>query len=377
MSNSYCPLPFRHAFVDSTGVSACCMTPRYNVPLQDWPDHPELKKLQNQLLAGHYPKTCKACHDQEASMGQSLRLNSLNDYDDQLFRTTEIDFVDYRASNVCNFKCRSCEPNYSHGIAQEARKHRGLNRFYPVLTAKTVWVTDQNQQWIVNNMSQLKRLMFTGGEPTMMPGVREIITEAVTNYPDIAVLITSNGSFTDPFWQEITQRSANIHWTLSLDSVGSAAEIVRHGTDWAVVEHNARWLAQHSPSLDINTVVTRLNLFQLGPLLKFVRELQTLSIAPSGLHGDQGCRHQFHVASRPYMLGADNWPPELVDSAKQYLEQCLTQDLDTDQENMLEGVLEQINNLEFDPVAWQRGLEFNQQLDSVRGEDHTRLYTQI
>lgn len=353
------------------------MTPKYNTTLEQWPEHPELKKLQNQLLAGQYPRACKACHDQEAATGQSLRLNSIADYQEQQFRTTQIDFVDYRANNICNFKCRSCEPNYSHGIAQEVRKHRSLNRFYPVLTAKTLHVTDQNQQWILDNLSQLQRLMFTGGEPTVMPGVKEIVATVMSQYPDVKVMITTNGSFTDPFWKDITKPDSNIHWTLSLDAVGTAAEIIRHGTDWAVVEHNARWLAQHSPSLDINTVVTRLNLFQLAPLLKFVRDLQHMSVGPNGLHGDMGCRHQFHVASRPYMIGADNWPPELVDSTREYLEQCLTMDLDDDQAGMVKGVLENINTLDFDPMAWQRGLEFNQELDAVRSEDHTRLYKQI
>lgn len=367
-SRWYCPLPFKHAFVDSTGIAACCNTKRYPVGLESWPTNSNLLKLQQEFNQGIVPSQCASCVKQEQSQGRSLRTDANRDYNNQIFTETSIDFVDYRSSNICNFKCRSCEPQFSHGIDQEAKSNATLAKFYhKVNSTKTVAVTDANQQWIVDNIVQIKRLMVTGGEPTMIPGIKDIIDLAVKINPDINILITTNGSFSDQFWYDITPKMPNLHWTLSLDAVGSAAEIIRHGTDWSVVKHNARWLARHSHSFDINTVVSNLNLLQLYPLLKFVNKLQTLSTT-------NGCVHQFYIIQRPYMLAADNLSCKLVTKAIEHLNSCLELALDNNQRNMVLGLIAQIKKAKVDPDLIAKSHQFNSTLDTIRNQDYTTLY---
>ena len=76
--NFYCPLPFKHAYIDSTGVSACCQTPRYKVSLDEWVSHPKLLELQQALLENRVLETCKSCVKQEEFQGHSLRTSSNN-----------------------------------------------------------------------------------------------------------------------------------------------------------------------------------------------------------------------------------------------------------------------------------------------------------
>lgn len=367
MSQWYCPLPFKHAFVDSTGVAACCNTKRYPVGLEEWPSHPRLIELQQSLLSNQIPKQCGACVAQEATQGRSLRTDALRDYNNQVYTETAIDFVDYRSSNICNFKCRSCEPAFSHGIDQEVKSNPKLSAYYKINNTKTVSIDSANQQWIIDNIAQIQRLMITGGEPTVIPGIRDIIKLAVERNPNINILITTNGSFADEFWYDITPRMPNLHWTLSLDAVGPAAEIIRHGTDWARVKHNARWLARHSHSFDINTVVSNLNVLQLGPLLKFVNKLQKLSTT-------NGCVHQFYVTQRPYYLAADNLSADIKIKAIDHLMSCLDLDLDTAQRSMVSGLIDQINQAQPDALLLAESNEFNRTLDTIRNQDHTSLY---
>ena len=367
MSQWYCPLPFKHAFVDSTGISACCRTPRHPDSLESWPTNPNLLKLQQELLTGKPPAQCNACVNQEKLQGSSLRTDANRDYNNQVFTECSIDFIDYRSSNICNFKCRSCEPAFSHGIDQETKSNPALGNFYKINTTKTVTITDTNQQWIVDNIKQIKRLMITGGEPTVIPGIKDIIKLAVDRNPNINILITTNGSFTDQFWYDITPNMPNLHWTLSLDAVGASAEIIRHGTDWATVKYNARWLARHSHSFDINTVVSNLNILQLYPLLKFVNKLQQLS-------NTNGCVHQFHAIRRPHYLATDNLSADLKLQAIEHLNLCLNLDLDELQHNMVQGLLFQINNSQPNTTLLERSAKFNSILDTVRNEDHTTLY---
>jgi len=375
MTSWYCPLPFKHAYIDSTGIAACCQLPRHQVSLDEWSTHPNLVKLQQELLAGNKPATCKSCIQNEQQYGTSLRIDSNQDYNNQIFEQHQIDFIDFRSVNICNFKCRSCFPQFSHGITQEINNYPELQKFFgKPPEGKTASVTDVNIDWIMRNLGSLKRIMFTGGEPTVIPRVKDLINIIKKDYKDIVVLITSNASFQDDFWFEITEQLPNLHWTVSIDAVGSAAKIVRHGSDWAVIEKNVSWLAQHASSLDINSVVSNLTVFGLKPLLEFGRRMQRLSITPVGRHGDLGCRHQFFVCQRPYQLTADNWPEEQQVQLLAYLESCLDLDLDAEQKNMVAGLSAQIKSAVFDPTLWNQTQEYNQMLNQIRNEDHLTLY---
>jgi organic radical activating enzyme len=367
----YCPLPFKHAFVDSTGISPCCQITRQLTSLDQWHTNPRLIELQKQTLSGIAPVECNDCVVQEKLQGRSLRTDSLADYNYEKFYTTDIDFIDYRSSNICNFKCRSCEPKFSHGIARETRSDTRLQKFNVVVDNKTVGVDEHNRRWIIDNLLNIKRLMFTGGEPTVIPEVRLIIEEIHQRQIDsLSVLITTNGSFTDQFWYDITREFKNLHWTVSVDAVGDTAEIVRHGTNWSTVEYNLRWLATNAQSMDVNTVVSNLNVFQLSPLLQLIRTIQLISIESAQM-GSDGCRHQFFVCQRPYMAAADNWSDQ--STVMKYLKHCLTLDLDESQRSMLEGLLESIHNSQFDAKLWARSEEYNTILDEIRGENHNML----
>ena len=374
MTDWYCPLPFKHAFVDSTGVAVCCKTPRQSIDLDQWSQSKYVKQIQNQMLGGQVPDICQSCVSEEKMTGRSLRTDSQQDYNHQRFVETDIDFIDYRANNICNFKCRSCFPKFSHGIDNETKNSAILQKFYQPTGTKIVTVDDANTKWIDENLKNIKRLMLTGGEPTRMPAIKSIIERIVHDKLDIQILITTNGSFEHDFWYELTRLHDNLHWTVSLDAVGSAAEIIRNGTDWKIVEENARWLASHAASMNINTTITHLNILHLAPLLKFVKQLQKESINPRGRHGDQGARHQFIVTQFPSHLSVNCLPQDLKALARDHLKNCLAIDLDAEQKQTIQGLIEHLEQVSFDSHRWQQSLEFNQELDRIRGENYMELY---
>jgi sulfatase maturation enzyme AslB (radical SAM superfamily) len=374
MTDWYCPLPFKHAFVASNGISACCQTPQQPVDLSQWADSKYLKDFQEKILSGQPPKECQGCVKQEKITGKSLRTDSLQDYNHQRFTDSNIDFIDYRANNICNFKCRSCEPRFSHGIANETKNNSILQKFHAVIDQKIVSVTDTNIEWIRQNLPQIKRLMLTGGEPTIIPEIRFMIERIVYDKLDVHVMITTNGSFENDFWCELTRLHDNVHWTVSLDAVGPAAEIIRHGTEWPRIERNVRWLATNAASMNINTVISSLNILHLKPLLQFVKEIQIESVFPRGRHGKNGLRHQGTVILLPNLLAASNLPPELNQHAISHVSECLTIDLDPEQKQMLQGLLTQLHKTKFDSQSWHRNEIFNNELDQIRGQNHVKLY---
>lgn len=371
MNDFYCVAPFRQVYIDSIGLSPCCKTPRQSASLQNWNQNIFLQNLQQEFLQNKIPSTCQSCYQQETNYGTSLRTQSNQDYDQKYF-DTKIDFVDYRSNNLCNFRCRSCNPVFSHLIAKETQENpKVLTKFFSLPEQKYVSVDTDNYQWIIDNLGQIKRLMFTGGEPTVMPQVKLMLEQAIDKqHPDLSIMITTNGSFKDPFWYDLTRTITNLHWTISIDAVGSAAAVVRDGTDWDQVSYNAEWLAQNAGSFMVNSVVTNISVFQLWPLLSFVRTLQQHS------NGRNGCDHRFHVSQRPYHLSADNLDDQLRLKAIAYLNQCLEHSWSPSQQSMLQGLISQLKNSRYDPMLWEKSQIYNLELDRLRAQDHSQLFVE-
>jgi len=341
----------------------------FNGSVEQWLSSAELAELQSNINSGQVDPGCRYCINGEKQDGSSTRLGAISDYGD-IEKVTEIDYVDYRSINICNFRCRSCDPFYSNGIAQEARRYPELQKFYPIPEYKTASTQTQDKQWVLANINKIKKLMFTGGEPTRIPEVREIIEHVRnTGNRDISIMITSNASFTDPYWFEITESMPNIHWTLSVDSVGTAAEIIRDGTDWSVVSYNVERMFDISPSVNVGTVVTNLNLTQLDLLFAWVNDLKEKYD-----HRANGRTQLIEICNWPQFLSPYNWPEDRRSSIVTFLETlCEQENLQEKQKHIAETLLSNIKNSIPDPKLWAEFESYNKTLDNVRNQDHTLL----
>jgi sulfatase maturation enzyme AslB (radical SAM superfamily) len=371
-SDFYCPLPFKHVFVEPRGVKPCCSyTHAYTGSIANWIASDELQQIQTETLAGTVPEGCRQCVQNEQTHGTGTRIGAIKDYGAERRTTTTIDYIDYRSSNVCNFKCRSCEPYFSNGIAQELRNHIKLQLYHNgVPDNKVAPTTVEDYEWIISNIHTIDRLMFTGGEPTMIPEVRKIIDHIREHrLHDIVVMITTNASFTDPYWLEITQELPRIHWTLSLDAIGPAAEIIRHGTRWPTVFKNIETMFDLAPSVNIGTIITNQNVMQLKSLFGFVNRMEQ-----KYQHRANGRTQFIEICSWPEHMSPYNWPDELRPTVLEYLKSIDCSDLQDKQQQIVNTLIDNIENAKFKPLLWRQGQDYNQLLDDIRSENHLVLY---
>lgn len=363
----YCPLPFRHIFVEPRGVKPCCSyTKPFNGTIDQWLNSSELYQLQQDIINNTINSGCTHCIKNEQRDGYSTRLGGIKEYP-EIVTDTKIDYVDYRSKNICNFKCRSCEPYFSNGIAQEVKRNPVLEEFYQIPTDKVASVADS--EWILKNIHQINRLMFTGGEPTCITEVREILNYIADQQLDINVQIVTNGSFTDPYWQTITSRIPAINWTVSLDAVGSAAEIIRHGSIWSVIANNVEWLFANSPSVNISTVVTNLNIMQLAELFDFVNLLKQ-----KYQHLTNGRTQFIEICNWPSYLTPYNWPNDIKATVLNYLNDIDTNTLQQRQQEVIESLISNIVSAEFNHEQWKKSEQLNVALDNIRNQQHQILW---
>ena len=364
-------MPFRHVFIEPRGVRPCCSYDLlHQVSVKDWLHSASLKQLQTNIKTGIVDPGCETCIKNEKINGFSTRTHALNDYPEPTV-DTNIDYVDYRSRNICNFKCRSCEPFFSNGIAHEARTHPELQTFYAIPQGKTADISTRDKDWVIENLSHIKRLMFTGGEPTKIPEVREIIDMIrLSNNTEISVMITSNASFEDPYWAMITEQMPNIHWTLSVDAVGQAAEIIRHGTDWGLVSSNIDLMFDISPSVNLGTVITNLSLFNLGDLFDYAN-----TIKDKYSHRSNGRTQLISICYTPSYFSPYVWNQELLIKARDYVDRlCARDDLQESQRSVLETLAQRLSITDNDPNLWAKFKAYNGILDSIRKQHCQQLF---
>lgn len=161
-----------------------------NSELKDVWNSSKYKEMRTQMLDGKKPTGCSRCYHLEDNGGLSYRQKFTKDFSHtfELVNHTQTDghldemklySWDFRVSNFCNFKCRSCGVDlssswYSDQIAlfpeeKEFRK-KGL-----------ISVTDKSSfmDMLHPHYEFVEEIYFAGGEPLIMPEHYEILDKLI------------------------------------------------------------------------------------------------------------------------------------------------------------------------------------------------------
>ena len=107
-------------------------------------------------------------------------------------RHADVVLVDWMLGNSCNFACSYC-PEALHDGSVRWQKPDAVIAFY-----------DQLHRHYVVGMGRTVWLQFTGGEPTVYPGLMDILGAARAR--GFKVSLISNGSRTRRFWERLVER---------------------------------------------------------------------------------------------------------------------------------------------------------------------------
>ena len=152
-----------------------------------------LRQIRKQMLNGEKIKACKHCYYQETIERTSYRqsfnqtwfkseygkniLDRVEKSKTNDFRVEEPPiYLDIRPGNLCNLKCRMCNPGNSSKIYQEQKQLLKDNPSEVIPLIDTRYLK-KNYNWYKNEKiwenihkwsSGVKQLYFTGGEPTLI-----------------------------------------------------------------------------------------------------------------------------------------------------------------------------------------------------------------
>lgn len=261
-----------------TGMTHACHHPvPHKIPLDEIEENPaalfntkHLKHARKEMMAGDRPKECDYCWRIEDSGGHSDRFFkslepwALENHDAIVDSDPNFDYfpsyleVDF--SNVCNFKCLYCGPEYSTIWVEELKKNgpikilegtnqvqwaQGYQKNLDSLTYKNREFNpyvDAFWKWFPEAYKHLKVYRITGGEPLLSKETFKSMDWFIENpNRDLEFSINTNLGAPDKLWEQfiekitvLTQEKCIKKFTVftSVDAWGKRAEYIRPGLDF-------------------------------------------------------------------------------------------------------------------------------------------------
>jgi len=294
MSNTLCVIPWLHLNFDPDGkVNPCCMISAHEYwagdlntdSIEDIWNSENMKRLRREMMQGVQPKPCSKCFNKEAATGISNRIHQNRYFPSKLTEIKditkedghcdklELKYWDFRFSNICNFRCRSCGPKYSSAWLPDNKKLYGDNDQDKILTINSV--QGQNKlDFLLSHIHEVEKIYFAGGEPLLMDEHYTIL-DLLYKHERFNVRIQYNTNMSTlehkgknvlDYWKKWAKDKVEI-WP-SIDEIGDRAELIRKGTVWEQVEENLLTVKELGVYMAPGITVGAMNVFRLPDIIQ-------------------------------------------------------------------------------------------------------------
>jgi sulfatase maturation enzyme AslB (radical SAM superfamily) len=233
--------------------------------IQDRPVEQIVNSIQNiktrfDMIINEPGLRCSACYDLERDKkglniisDRVFYLKELKSVPQETYRqpnTFDLHTVDVRWSNLCNFTCVYCSPEFSSRWASE-------------LDIKIVTPEDERRQafkeYIFEHAAQLKHVYLAGGEPLLMKENLEFLQLLKAVNPEVNLRINTNLSKVDTHIFELVCEFKNVHWTVSVESIEQEYEYIRYGGRWIDFVDNLKVIQKLDHRISFNMLHFLLN----------------------------------------------------------------------------------------------------------------------
>jgi len=279
LKKTYCARPWNELHIEEDGnVTPCCVMPSNRFPmgnnLKEYITGEPLKELKNALTNGVQHPSCEYCWNNESTGLHSHRKNVLAE-------PNKITDVHIRLSNVCNFKCRMCNPSFSTTWAIENRSH-GLFIEPP---EKPIKDTFKDNHYLLNLLKtkilagELTQINISGGEPLLTQANYELLTFLIDNDCANKVCLCYSTNLSKLDYKKIDlldlwKHFKHVTLEASCDGWGKAVEYSRTGFNRKDFLHNLKTVMGHSNiTVSINCVVNIYSVWTLPNMERFRENL--------------------------------------------------------------------------------------------------------
>lgn len=310
MNSTFCPLPWIHLATHPDGkATLCCIsdhshnasasrnfnngqTHHLNLnkdSVTEIMNSDFYKQTRIEMLNDIKPKACTRCYTEESNGFQSKRVEESKKFkfsiDDAKKLTSptgsieaDLRFIELRLGNICNIKCRTCNPNSSSKWVGEYSK---LQKELPFVTSYshkivTDWV-DSDEFWedLLNCSKNLEVVYINGGEPTLVEKHWVYLEKLIElgYHKNITLWYNINLTNLPDKLLELWKQFSKVQVFGSIDDLGARNSYIRTGTDWDVVVQNLEKLQSNAwIETSICQTVSWMNIYYLDEFYKFMED---------------------------------------------------------------------------------------------------------
>jgi uncharacterized Fe-S cluster-containing radical SAM superfamily protein len=363
----FCPMPWTGLMYNFDGAVKNCIrsddtlgnikdTPVKDILLGDKNVGKQTNIINNQPAIG-----CHTCYDIEHNKKGfdiiSDRIFYIREFkrtplDTYQVNNFDLQTIDVRWTNLCNFSCVYCGPRFSSKWAQELRV---------VQDTPTDLQRDEFREYIFKHAPDLKHVYLAGGEPLLMKENLELLKKL---NPDVNLRINTNLSKVDTGVFDAVCGFKNVHWTVSVETVEEEFEYIRFGGKW-------------SDFLDNLTVIRKLDHKISFNMLWFLLNYDTIFGCVDYLKGLGFHNNSFIIGAllNPEYLNIRHLPENVLNLLKTKLESKIDNQpgylLEDSYRNMLhyiEQPIEKNLTTSFENLAV---------MDQRRGVDSSKIFTEL
>jgi len=275
-NKNFCPIPWTGFMYNSDGTVQNCIRNREpigslkNNTLKEILDtNTEIKQNMLDNKPGHGCQGCYQLEEGKKSFDivsdrifylKELKNVPLDTYDN--IDNFDLNKIDIRWSNSCNFGCVYCGPEYSSKWTAELK----LDKQY--VPQERV---EELKQFVFDNAHKLKHVYLAGGEPLLMKENEELLELLLDVNPEVNLRVNTNLSKTGTPVFDLICQFKNVHWTISVESMEDEFEYIRHGGKWQDFLDNLNVIKELEHKVSFNMLWIPLNYLSIFDCIEFLQ----------------------------------------------------------------------------------------------------------
>jgi len=363
---TFCPMPWTGLMYNFDGKVKNCI--RSAGPLGNIKD----QSIESILVDNNQPRqqhiidqqpveTCHTCYDLERGKtgfdhisDRVFYIRELKNIPVDTYQVGRFDLrtVDVRWTNLCNFACVYCGPEFSSKWNEELK-------IRPAVPDQPQLMDFKN--YIYDHAGQLNHVYLAGGEPLLM---KENLTLLEKLKPNTNIRINTNLSKVDTRVFEAICNFPNVHWTVSVETQAEEFEYIRHGGSWPDFLNNLTTIKQLKHKISFNMLHFLLNYNSIFDCVDFLQG--------QGFHNNS-----FIIGAllTPEYLNIRHLPQNVLNSVKSKLQDRINQKpgylLEDSYQNMLHHI-----DTPFEKNIMQ-SIDRLSELDQRRGIDSKAIFKDL
>jgi organic radical activating enzyme len=312
--------------------------------------------VREEMSQNQKPPACSRCYKEEENLFQSKRQLELSRFGKGTFDMfgpiePNFKFIELRLGNLCNVKCRTCNPGSSSQWVTEYNKLQEELKFVTHYDKINSDWTESDEFWdeLLDHSKNLELIYINGGEPTLVEKHWNYLERLIERglHKQVKLWYSINMTNVPDKLLEIWRQFKEVEVHASIDDLYERNTYIRKGTKWNDVEENLKKLIDTKwINLSVTQTVSWMNAYYVKEFREYFDKMG-ITVNTNYVYDPKF----YNIAILP-------------ESIKEQLVNIVPKDI--------------LNHMSTDisHTLLQQGFEYNKWLDNSRNEDFATTFSE-